>query len=246
MIYRIYHWLRRGLAKLNVGFMILLFPRDFEQDGLATSRIRPFSGDEDFQESKSQTANEIGMDFQIDWRSHVFLWAFKSTNELDGVAIELGTGKAWMFTMALYHPRLTSLREAYLLDRFSSFSVDKITGKPIPGTENKVYTSDLEKLTARFSSEVGVKLIKGELPEALYSLPIDLVRFVHVDLNASVPEVESLRFLWSKLVAGAIVLLDDYGSPEFLESNTAMRALSSEIGFEILGLPTGQGLIVKR
>jgi hypothetical protein len=51
--------------------------------------------------------------------------------------------------------------------------------------------------------------------------------------------------LWDRLVPGGIVLLDDFGSPEFIDSNKAMRELSLELRFEILGLPTGQGLIIK-
>ena len=79
----------------------------------------------------------------------------------------------------------------------------------------------------------------------LETLDIERIRFVHVDLNAAAPEVEGLRYLWHKIVYGGIVLLDDYGSPEFIDSHEAMDVLAKELGFEILGLPTGQGLIIK-
>jgi hypothetical protein len=245
IVYRIYQSLKKFLRAFNLGFLVLLFPRDFEQDGLATSRIRPFSGDLQFQEAKRKTVETIGRDFEIDWRTHTFVWAYKLSQSLPGIAIELGTGKAWMFTFLLNHTGVSCLGHALLIDRFSSMAVDKKSGETIQGTVNRYYTSDLDELKYRFSSEPGVKLIKGELPSILSEVILDKIRFIHVDLNAAEPEAQSLRLLWDRLVPGAIVLLDDFGSPEFLESNKAMRELSIELKFEILGLPTGQGLIIK-
>jgi O-methyltransferase len=248
MRYRIYHGIRKWLARVNLGFMLLSFPRDFEQDGLATSRIRPFSEDVDFEDAKRETVNMIGMDFQIDWRSHVFLWAFGSTLLLPGVAVELGTGKGWMFTMAFNHRKIPTLGDVILIDRFSIWSVDKVTGQPQVGHKNDVYSSDLEALLERFSDERGVRIVKGDLPGVLNEIDLraKAIRFIHVDLNAAKPEVDSLKVLWANLLPGAIVLLDDFGSPEFVESNLAMRELATELDFQILGLPTGQGLIIKR
>jgi len=248
VIYKIYHLIRKLLARVNLGFVLLIFPRDFEQDGLATSRFRPFAEDLDFIDAKRKTVSMIGMDFQIDWRTHVFLWAFRSTQLLPGIAIELGTGKGWMFTMAVNHRQIPSLGEVILIDRFSIWSVDKVTGKPLVGQKNSVYTADLQELEGRFSGENGVHFVKGDLPGVLDEIDLEgkAIRFIHVDLNAAQPEVESLNALWANLLPGAMVLLDDFGSPEFFESNLAMRVLATELGFEILGLPTGQGLIIKR
>jgi O-methyltransferase len=245
IVYRIYRSLNKVLRTLNLGFLLLIFPRDFEQDGLATSRTRPFAEDTVFQKAKAKTVDLVGRDFEIDWRTHTFFWAFKSAQSLPGISIELGTGKAWMFTFLLNHEGVSNLGEVYLIDRFSSMAVDKKSGELIQGTQNVYYTSNLDELRSRFSSEPGVKLIKGELPQILSEVILGKIRFVHVDLNAAEPEVQSLRFLWDYLVPGAIVLLDDFGSPEFLESNKAMRELALELKFEILGLPTGQGLIIK-
>jgi hypothetical protein len=225
--------------------MLLFFPRDFEQDGLATSRIRPFENNQSFIQAKYETVRMIGRDFKIDWRSHVFLWAYRESLHLQGSAVELGTGKAWMFTMALNHQGLPNLGEVYLVDRFSSLAVNRKTGEPIQGTDNFYYSADLDNLRSRFVSQTGVKFAQGEIPLVLKTLDLEKIRFVHVDLNAATPEVEGLRYLWNRIVFGGIVLLDDYGSPEFKESHNAMDALAKELGFEILGLPTGQGLILK-
>jgi O-methyltransferase len=245
LIYTVYRLVRKVLRKFHFGFMLLFFPRDFEQDGLATSRIRQFENDSSFIQARKETVRMIGSDFQIDWRSHVFLWAYRETLHLPGSALELGTGKAWMFTMALNHGSLPDLGEVFLVDRFSSLAVNKKTGEPIQGTDNSYYSADLENLRSRFATQTGVKFVQGEIPTVLETLHLERIRFVHVDLNAASPEVEGLRYLWDKIIFGGIVLLDDYGSPEFVESHDAMDALAKELGFGILGLPTGQGLIVK-
>lgn len=246
MKFRIYHYLKRLLSKINLGFMVLIFPRDFEQDGVATSRVRPFENDDEFIHAKRDTVKLIGEDFGIDWRSHVFLWAFNSTLGLPGTAIELGTGRAWMFTFALCSVRTPSLGDVLLIDRFSSFYVDKVSGVPVEGAINPIYNSSVGDLRNRFEPERGVEIVQGELPGVLLELEIESRRFIHVDLNAAEPEVNSLRILWDRLNPGAMVLLDDFGSPEFTDSNLAMKRLAQELSFDILGLPTGQGLIIKR
>jgi hypothetical protein len=244
-MYRLYRAINSYLRRWGLGFLILIYPRDFSQDGLSTSRIRQFQSDEKFQLAKASTAREIGEDFEIDWRSQVFLWCFRSTLSLPGCAVELGTGKAWMFTMALNHPDVQDLGKVYLIDRFSSLKVDSLTGKPITGTTHSSYTDSPEGIKSRFANQKGVSVIQGELPEVLESIDLQQIRFLHIDLNAARPEVQSLRVLWGRLLPGAIVLLDDFGSPEFCESHEAMLNLSKELGFEILGLPTGQGMILK-
>jgi hypothetical protein len=244
-LYFLYRKFNSLLRRLGLGVHILLFPRDFSQDGLTTSRFRQFQYDEKFQEAKAKTIQQVGIDFEIDWRAHVFLWCLKSTQNLPGWAVELGTGKAWMFTMALNHPEIDNLGKVCLIDRFSTSAVDKVTGAQLPGTSHQSYSDNPNSLVARFAKHKGVQITQGELPDVLGDLDLPQIRFLHVDLNAADPEVQSVRILWHRLAPGAIILLDDFGSPEFCESRKAMTRLSKELSFEILGIPTGQGLIIK-
>ena len=57
--------------------------------------------------------------------------------------------------------------------------------------------------------------------------------------------MDALRLLWDKLLPNSVVLLDDYGFPDFLASQQAHASLAKDLGYEILGLPSGQGLIMK-
>lgn len=69
---------------------------------------------------------------------------------------------------------------------------------------------------------------------------------ISIDMNCAEPEVAALNFFWEKLVPGALVLLDDYAfSKSYRQHKQAFDSLAEELNFNILSLPTGQGLIVK-
>lgn len=248
---QIYFFLKKLLSYAGMGLFMMRFPRDFEQDGLATSRVRGFAFDERFKEAKSKTIDSIGRDFEIDWRSHVFLRLLTSSRNTagNGLAVELGTGKAWMFTLASHYCSQSELGECILIDRFDSSSVDPITGQVTGKGEHPSYSGDFEGIKARFDNLPSISVVKGELPDLLFmpllKTKLQNIRFLHIDLNAAEPEVQSLKFLWERLLPGAVVLLDDYGSPEFGQSFRAMNDLGVELGFQILSLPTGQGVIFR-
>jgi hypothetical protein len=65
-------------------------------------------------------------------------------------------------------------------------------------------------------------------------------------MNCVYPEIEAISFFWDKLVPGAIVILDDYNWLSHIEQKRAFDDFACGHGFEILALPTGQGLIIKR
>ena len=57
--------------------------------------------------------------------------------------------------------------------------------------------------------------------------------------------MEAIRYFWPKLAAGAPVVLDDYAFKGHDLQKQAIDQLGNELGFEVLSLPTGQGLIIK-
>ena len=69
---------------------------------------------------------------------------------------------------------------------------------------------------------------------------------MHIDLNVAEAEVASLKFLWPLLTVGAIILLDDYAYANRVEQQEKMDLLGEELGFEVLTLATGQGIIKKQ
>ena len=67
-----------------------------------------------------------------------------------------------------------------------------------------------------------------------------------MDMNNAFAEMEAIKFFWDKIVNYGIVLLDDYATHDgFKEQKISWDKFAKDKNFEILTLPTGQGLIVK-
>jgi hypothetical protein len=84
------------------------------------------------------------------------------------------------------------------------------------------------------------------VPDTLCFIDAHQLAFLSIDMNSAEPELAAVRQLWPRLVPGAVVLLDDYGGgPAYMRQKNAFDALAQELDFNILALPTGQGLIIK-
>ena len=73
-----------------------------------------------------------------------------------------------------------------------------------------------------------------------------MVSYISIDMNNATAEIAAIEYLWDKLAFGGVVVLDDYAyAPEFLNQKHAWEAFAISRGFDILTLPTVQGLIIK-
>ena len=221
----------------------------FYEDGLFSLQHRDFSQNPTFNKAYEMgvsNATSKGVDPHIRWRARIFEYLLK--RQLPGKAIELGTAHGFMFYFALNKFTLDEFdfktSEIYLFDKFDSHTVDSENGVVL-NEINSEYASDIENTRKRFADFPEVTCIQGLIPEALSTIDTSSISFLHIDLNAAQPEIDALRLLWDELLPNSVVLLDDYGFPTFAASQAAHTSLSKELGYEILGLPTGQGLIMK-
>ena len=224
----------------NQGFyedgMFSLQHRDFEQDRPSTVAYR----------MAVDTATSSGVDPHIRWRARIFEYFLKL--RLPGKCVELGTAHGFMFYYALTKFNLENFdfrtSEIFLVDKFNIQRVDHKSGVILNDVETR-YAANLDLVKQRFKPFAEVSCVQGLIPEVLSEFDASNISFLHIDLNAAQPEVAALRILWEQLAPNAIVLLDDYGFPDFAASQMAHSALAQELGYEILGLPTGQGIIIK-
>jgi hypothetical protein len=221
----------------------------FYEDGLFTLQHRDFETDEVFNsayKSAIELATSAGSDPHIRWRARIFEYFLKT--RLPGKCVELGTAHGFMFYFALKKMQLANFNfedsKIYLIDKFDQQKLDPHTGSLLPEIETR-YANSLNSVRSNFSEFEFVECIQGLIPNVLSTLDLTNISFLHIDLNAAQPEIEALRLLWKFLSPNAIVLLDDYGFPNFSSSQQSHTELAKELGYEILGLPTGQGLIIK-
>ena len=88
-------------------------------------------------------------------------------------------------------------------------------------------------------------VVQGAVPDVLETLGFGEVAFLHLDMNCALPERAALEFFWRRLSPGGIVLLDDYTYFGHGSQTEAIDAVAPRLGFKVLALPSGQGLIVK-
>jgi hypothetical protein len=90
------------------------------------------------------------------------------------------------------------------------------------------------------------KIIKGAVPDTLKEFTGDKVCFLSIDMNVVAPEIAAADFFWNKLVTGGVLILDDYGFPMHINQKIAFDAFAEKHGQQILSLPTGQGILIKK
>jgi hypothetical protein len=222
----------------------------FYEDGLFTLQHRDFESDGLFNSAYKtaiQNATSTYSDPHIRWRARIFEYFLK--NQLPGKCVELGTAHGFMFYFALKRMQLENFdfgdSKIYLVDKFDQSKLDPHTGSLLPEIESR-YADSLNSVQSNFNEFKFVECVQGLIPDVLSTIDLTDISFLHIDLNSAQPEIEALRFVWKLLSSNATILLDDYGFPNFASSQRAHAELAKELGYDILGLPTGQGLILKK
>ena len=190
----------------------------------------------------------------ISWRLHTLCWAARNALTIEGDFVECGVFKGDMAWVVMQVVGIENVRGYYLYDSFDGFSPDWSSDDDFPGHHgfiefaNQFYRQEglHDYVRGRFDGYSNVRVIKGFLPDALSIACPERISFLHVDLNSPRAEVAVLQRLWDRIVAGGIIVFDDYGWKLFRRQKDAEDAFMRERGHEILELPTGQGLVVKR
>ncbi len=86
---------------------------------------------------------------------------------------------------------------------------------------------------------------QGFIPEILEDLPIERLAWAYIDVDIYAAAADSLEFIYPRLAAGGVIVLDDYGFPSCPGVRRAMDEFFAGRPEVPLCLPTGQGLVVK-
>jgi hypothetical protein len=203
------------------------------EDSLWTYHGLPFLDEPRFVRAYERAMKAGGFDYGIRWRTHVILWVAQLAATLDGAFVECGTGKGFMASAICEH-LAWSTRPFYLYDTFEPASRER---------ERPFYADGPESVIENFSEWPGVRVVVGRIPDTL--LDTKPVAFLHVDLNNAAAEEAAVRHFWPRLSRGAPLLFDDYNRVGYKELGEKADRLGVELGFEVLTMPTGQGLVIK-
>ena len=227
----------------------------YERDGLKSNHNSEFMDNRRFQRAYARGVAAVGRDYYWQWRVHVGLWAGRTAIKIPGDFIEFGTNRGFMSSAIMEDLDWNSRdKKFYLLDTFSGLDERFVSDEEknagyLERNKKEIdkgfYTVDVEKVKQNFSSWKNVFIIKGSVPITLESVDADIIAFAHIDMNCAPPEVAAMRYIWPKLSPGAIVLFDDYAYKGYEFQKVAIDNLGKELGYEVLSLPTGQGLMTK-
>jgi O-methyltransferase len=189
------------------------------------------------------------------WRLNTLVFAARNALSVPGDFVECGVfhgDMSWLVTEVV--PLGDSGRIFYLFDTFAGFSAKWSSPDDFPDA-----TSHFEFLHKRFSppnlfAEVRdrfaakpyVRVIQGVVPDVFAEASPDVIAYLHIDMNSPGPEGGALLALFDRVSTGGLIVLDDYGWLPHSEQKKAHDKFMCDRGHDILELPTGQGLVIKR
>jgi hypothetical protein len=220
----------------------------FVGEGLATwMKSPPFSRNRQFMDLAERHAGLLpAANWQ--WNLNTAAWAAPQARPLPGDFVELGVfkGHTTRFLADLLEFG-TWDKTWFLYDTFEGIPQDQLDA----GWEDanaKAYegTYSVEEVRARFADLANVRVIQGRVPEVLAETCPQAIAFLHVDLNNAAAEIAALEALYDRISPGGVILFDDFCWSASIRQQVDELAWFEARGEQILALPTGQGLHIKR
>jgi Macrocin-O-methyltransferase (TylF) len=227
----------------------------YEQDGLTSIHNHDFMDEPSFIRAYQRGVKAVGKDYHWHWRVYIGLWAARTAIQKPGDFVECGVNAGFLSSSIMHDLDWDSRgRNFYLLDTFAGIDPrhvspeelqDGILRKNAELITSGFYVASVESVRNNFSEWKNLEIIEGVIPDTLSRISATQVAFLHIDLNCAPPEVAAIEYLWSRLVSGALVLLDDYAYSGYHHQKAAMDRFAQSRNISIASLPTGQGLIIK-
>lgn len=220
----------------------------FVADGMATYlKTLPFQDDERFMDLADKHAGLLPI-ANWHWNLFVALWGVRECRNVPGDFVELGVfkGHTTLFC-AEYVGFVDWPKTWWLYDTFEGIPDDQ-QAAGWQSANQSLYkgTFSYEEVRDRFAPFPNIKVIKGRVPEILQAGAPDQIAFMHVDMNNAPAEIAALDMLFDRVSPGGVILFDDFCWSTARAQYDAETAWFARRGLQILGLPTGQGLYVKR
>lgn len=236
------------------GRTLVQGPLTYNQDGLATQHNADFMRDPRFAEAYRVGMENGNPSTRVEWRVHVALWCATQALQLQGDYVECGvhTGILSGAVMTWLDFASQGGRKFYLFDTWAGIPVEQMSDEEKRlGVENmnrKYQNGDVlhADVVKKFSRWPNAVVVRGRVPDSLGAMKdSQQVAYASIDLNVTEAEMGAIDFLWPRMVAGGLVLLDDYGWAPHINQKVAWDDWAKRHGVMILALPTGQGLIRK-
>lgn len=227
----------------------------FNADGLATIHNSDFLRDPRFVRAyrfgMRTTATRM-LDIHIEWRAWIAIWAAEQALRVPGDFVECGVNTGILAGTIVDWTGFGKLtdRTMWLADTYDGLPEDQINdAERAIGLHgyNAEYRGGgaYEIVVDKFAKFPNVRIVRGPVPDTLPQIHTTRVAYLSIDMNIAYPEIAAARHFWPMLSPGGVILLDDYNWTPHINQKRAFDELAKEWNVPILGLPTGQGVIVK-
>lgn len=177
-------------------------------------------------------------------RCYVLYILLKQALNIDADVVECGVYKGGTAAMiARIMAESAGSKKLYLFDTFSGMpETDKENDLPMEGDFADTSAEDVE----RFVNEPEIVVIKkGLIPETFVGLESRRFAFAHIDVVIYKSVIDSLKFIWPRLLSGGFIVLDDYGFASCAGARQAVDQFFFNTKTYPLCLPTGQALVFR-
>ncbi len=222
----------------------------YDRDGLATIHNADFLREPRFRAAYAAGVKAAGEDYQWEWRVRVGLWAARHARGLEGDFVECGVQRGFLSRAIMEYLDWAAVPKTfYLLDTYAGLVQEQIRDEEYAlgrraGAEGR-YANSFAEVCETFAPFPNVRIVRGAVPGTLTEIASERVAYLSIDMNCVEPEIAAGEYLWPRLVSGGVLLLDDYAYAGYEPQKRAWDEFARAKGFEILELPTGQGIVVK-
>jgi hypothetical protein len=133
-------------------------------------------------------------------------------------------------------------RDACSAAKTSSYAARSVMRRPWKGGD---LACTLEAARQRVAEFAFCRFIQGWIPDCFSGTGDRAFRFLHIDVDLFQPTLDSLVYFYPRLVAGGVVLLDDYGLLTCQGARGAVDEFFADKPESIVELPTGQAVVIK-
>jgi O-methyltransferase len=199
-----------------------------------------FMDDEPLMEAYRDNA-ETAIEQSLLWRYSTLAWGFRKGLQLEGDFVECGCYKGVTAKIMCDMVNFSKYpdRHYYLYDLFEHDATMPHHAMP----EHSQFL--FQQTKERFSLLSNVIVTQGRVPEILSEVSPKKIAFMHIDLNNAPSEIGALEVLFDRMVPGAVLIFDDYGWLAYRDQKKAEDPWLASRGYQVLELPSGQGLVIK-
>ena len=188
-------------------------------------------------------------------RSFFLFKYFKSVSNLSGNILEVGVFKGFSALLLKQLEDTLNVNKKkeclFLIDSFEGLSKinkeDQVSNKEIYQHQEGHFKVNFEDVQNLFKNDDNVKLLKGWIPKIFDLLDNkNLYKFVHLDVDLFEPTLDTLNYVFDKVVKGGVIITDDFGSISFPGNRKAWQKFFIEKNIQnSIALPSGQAVYIK-